>query len=164
MMTISQIKKVCDVACDRYGINFYLDININTRFTRTLGRVTYNIDANNRCKPTKFELSKQLLETSTDGQILDVVLHECAHFIAIELTGEPHHHDAYFKKICHTIGTSNDAPSTDDVNIKYRYDIFCKDCNKRIGGYSRMCATLRRLDECYCKNCKKSNLYYIQNW
>ena len=41
--------------------------------------------------------------------------------------------------------------------------VFCPKCGK-IGGYSRMCKTLKYIDQCYCKRCNNSSLTYVQNW
>ena len=39
-MTIQEIQKICILACAKYDMEFNIDITINARLTRTLGRVT----------------------------------------------------------------------------------------------------------------------------
>ncbi len=45
-----------------------------------------------------------------------------------------------------------------------KYVVYCPTCGEPIGSFSRMCATLKHLDECTCKRCGGGNLYYKQNW
>ena len=167
-MTMAEIRQLCVTACSKYNIEFRLDIEVNPRLTRTLGRVTQTC-AGGKWRPTKFELSQRLLDNGSNTAIRDVVLHECAHYIAVEVTRENHGHDAYFRSICHTLGTDNDqtqyrAWSLNDTIAKDKYTIRCTTCNEDRGGYARMCPTLKRLDECYCKKCGKFTLTYTQNW
>ena len=168
-MTVQEIQQICITACKKYNIEFNLTVTINGRLTRTLGRVISHCNDAGKWAPTAFELSRQLVETGTTESIVETVLHECAHYIAIATTGENHGHDAYFKNICHTIGTSNDkthyaAEYTKPAEERYKYAIYCKTCEDFRGGYNRMCKTLQNLNACYCKKCGKYTLTYIQNW
>jgi predicted SprT family Zn-dependent metalloprotease len=167
MMNINDMKILCETACRKYNIPFTLPIVINKRFTRTLGQVTFEQQASNFV-PIKFEISEALIDNCTDQQVKDVVLHECAHYIAAVVSNQNHGHDAYFKRICHTIGTTNDTATTKDTDLTERltkldkYTVYCPRCGA-IGGYQRMCSTLRYIKSCYCKKCKGYGLYYAEN-
>lgn len=169
MMNINDMKILCETACRKYNIPFTLPIVINKRFKRTLGQVTYEYQGQIKgVVPIKFEISEALLQSCPDNQVKNVVLHECAHYIAAIVTKENHGHDAYFKSICHTIGTTNDGTYYKDEEITKtlskldKYIIYCPKCGA-LGGYQRMCATLRNIESCYCKKCKSYGLYYTEN-
>lgn len=169
-MTMQEIQKICTLACAKYDVEFNVNITINARLTRTLGRVISEVQENGEWRPTKFELSKQLVEQGTEDTIRDVVLHECAHYIAIETSREAHGHDAYFRSICYRIGTTNDGMVTKDAKFKlpeekrHKYSVYCNHCNEFVGGFAKMCPTLKHIDECYCKRCGQYELTYKQNW
>lgn len=175
-MTITEMEQICAIACSKFNISFNIKITINSRLSRTLGRVI-SVKSPMGWKVTGFELSKHLYENGTEETIRETVLHECAHYIAITLTKEDHGHDRYFKNICHAIGTTNDKAQYDaqfkttEKKVEesaaggtYKYEVICPTCETIIGGYSRMCKTLQNLDSCYCKKCGSGKLYYIQNW
>ena len=145
-------------------------ITLNPKFTGTLGRVTleFNYDEN-RYYPTKVEFNKTFIENAPDNEIHDVILHEAAHFIVTARTGEDHKHDKLFKKVCLEIGGTNNTASTtapiDSIVSKvYKYTVVCPNCHKKLGGYSRMCKTLRNLNTCKCLYCNHIGLEMEKNW
>ena len=170
MYTLDKIKIQFKGICAKAGVSCNVPITINSRLTRTLGRVTNNyIGATDTWKPTKVEFSKQFIETSSDASIEDVIKHEAAHFIATSRTGENCGHNSYFKKVCAEIGTTNDGTTTKvertvDESSVYKYAIYCNTCDKVIDGKSRMCRTIKEIKFCTCKACNTSNLRVIQNW
>ena len=101
MYTLDKIENQFKGICAKAGISCNVPITINSRLTRTLGRVVINnsIGFIDTWKPIKVEFSKQFIETSSDASIEDVIKHEAAHFIATSRTGEDHGHNSYFKKI-----------------------------------------------------------------
>lgn len=171
-MTIEEMTKICKSACFCYDMTFDLKIELNARLTRTLGRVKLAAMPDGTWVPTQFEISKKAFEEATADSLRDIVLHECAHYIATKRTGQNHGHDEYFKNICRRIGTSAEnttikATFKKEDNIgkpAHKYSIFCKTCNKEIGNRDKMCPVLRDIDNCYCKKCGQYNLYYTQNW
>ena len=170
MYTLDKIEIQFKGICAKAGVSCNVPITINSRLTRTLGRVTNDyISAIDTWRPTKVEFSKQFIETSSDASIEDVIKHEAAHFIATSRTGKNCGHNSYFKKVCAEIGTTNDGTTTKvertvDESSLYKYAIYCDTCNKVIGGKSRMCRTIKEIKFCTCKTCNTSNLRVIQNW
>lgn len=164
----AEFREICRKAGAQSGLN--VPIRLNGRLTRTLGRVTQQYDDLEGCYvSTLIEFSKQLLETSSDKSIHDVIMHEAAHLIVTDRTGESRGHDAVFKAVCAEISTTNDKPATkvertvSDTQI-YKYSVYCPTCGKNIDGYTRMCKTLRNIGQYKCKNCGKGNLQVITNW
>lgn len=165
MYDLERLKKEFYEACESQGMTTKIPVLINPRLTRTLGRVTYSRDYfTNISTPTKVEFSKELLETSSDQSIRDVLLHESAHAIVTSLTGERHGHDSVFKDMCHKLGTNNDGTTTDverTQDLRSKYVLTCGECNKQYG-YSRMCSTVKNYKLCKCKCGGKLSL--TQNW
>ena len=137
-------------------------MRINTRLKTTLGQVCYVGN-----EPNRVEFSQQLLDTSTDEAVRQVLLHEAAHYIADMRDGISHGHDAYFRAICAEIGCTNDKTTYKVERLQgipsvYKYDVFCPNCG-RIKGYNRKTDILKRLDHCTCKRCGAKGLWYVQN-
>lgn len=163
---LNRVKLEVKETCRKAGIECDIPIRLNGRLTRTLGRV-HQEKKDGIWAPTSVEFSKQLLETSSDKSIRDVILHEYAHIIVTARTGEEHGHDATFKRVCAEIGTTNDGIATKVeriVEVHSKYEIFCPTCHKTLGGYSRMCKTIQNIEFCHCKLCGKGGLKVIQNW
>ena len=166
---LERVTKEFNAVCEKAGTPCKVPVTINGRLSRTLGRVCYTVNSTGYAKSTKVEFSRQLLETSTDESIRDVILHEAAHYILTERTHEEHGHDSMFKKVCAEIGTTNDKTTTKVERTVaeeslYKYIVYCPTCKKVVGGYRRMCKTLQNLDNCYCNLCKKDGLIMKQNW
>jgi len=166
MYDIDRVKKEFYEACRKGGMTRKIPISFNGRLTRTHARVISDWKGNDLI-PNRAEFSKQLIETATDDSIHQVILHEAAHAIVTELTREPHGHDAVFKRMCGKLDCSLDRASGEverHTEVKNKYDIYCDSCKEVIGGFSRMCRTVREVKYCTCKRCGKSNLRVIQNW
>ena len=135
---------------------------INGRLKRTLGRVTFMSGV---CVPTKIEFSKILIETGRDEDIINVIKHEYAHYYLLEATHVDHGHDAVFKRKCAEIGCTHDHTQNHvEMTAKYKYEVWCEDCDVCIGAYSRKCKTLDNIKFCTCGRCHGGNLKVIQNW
>ena len=168
MWTVEDIKARCQEMSDIVGDTFDCPVRINSRLTRTLGRVD-SIKCNGHWENEVLQISKQLLSTSTDECIKSVIDHEWAHYYATKSTGENHGHDTLFREICAKIGCTNDGTKTHvdrtvASNTIYKYQVYCSTCDDFIAGYSRMCSTLKNLKSCTCKKCHTNNLTLIQNW
>ena len=165
---LARVRTEFNEICRKAGTPCDVPISLNGRLTRTLGRVHHQLDATSGLwYSTSVEFSKQLLETSSDKSISDVIKHEAAHYIVTARTGESHGHDAAFKKVCAEIGTTNDGTTTKVeriVEVHSKYEVFCPTCNKMLGGFSRMCKTIQYIDTCTCKKCGNGGLKVIQNW
>lgn len=166
MWTVADITKECERISAKVGDTFNIPVKINGRLTRTLGRVIMR-KSNGVWIPELMEISKQLLETSTEESIISVIEHEWCHYYVTKETGEDHGHDAIFKATCARIGCANNKTKTKVervVEVHSKYEVYCGTCDKVIAEYSRMSKNLKRLDECHCNKCKTSNLKLIQNW
>ena len=149
--------------------NIDVPVIVNGRLTRTLGRVKYFGLGGDAYVAKSIEFSKALLEEGTDNDIINVIKHEYVHYYLVETTHENHKHDALFKRKCAEIGcthdkTQNALEADYGEKEKFKYEVWCGDCVKCIGTYSRMCKTLKNIRYCKCKNCGGSNLTVQQNW
>lgn len=166
--TIERITELCIDYCGRCGVEFNSPVVINGRLTKTLGRCFY-IRTGEVWNPSKIEISRQLLETSTDESIEEVIAHECAHYVTAALTHENHGHDATFKKYCALIGTTNDTTVYHDlersvpVDECYKYTVYCKECGKFVAGRSRACRITKEPWN-FFSNCCNGELEVKQNW
>jgi predicted SprT family Zn-dependent metalloprotease len=166
-LTVAEITEICQELSDKYDDTFDIPVTINKRFTSTFGRVLSEpiAEDNDYYQPIKLEISASFLQKATYDSIVSVIKHEWAHYYLIKSTGYPHGHDAKFKALCAEIdceGSATYIPETSAPLMKYT--VFCRTCNKEVGYYSRMCGTLKYLDECFCAKCGEKNLTYIQNF
>ena len=167
MWTIDRVKDELNNLCKADGLPaIQVPVRINGRLTRTLGRVRF---MRATCEPVGIEFARILLETGTDNDIMNVIKHEYVHYFFLVSKGEDHGHDAVFKKKCAEIGcehdkTMNRLEGGEDYDKKFKYEIFCPDCNETIGTYSRMCKTIRNIEYCHCGRCGCRFLNVIQNW
>jgi len=168
MWTIEKITELCTEYCGKAGIKFNSPVVINGRLTRTLGRCFYERKGE-VWNPVKIEISRQLLETSTDESIEAVIAHECAHYVTCAITHENHGHDATFKYYCVIIGTNNNMTHYDNLERTkknediYKYTMYCSKCDKFVGGRSRTCAVIKNPENYYTKCCNAA-LKVIKNW
>ena len=166
--TVERIEELCIEYCGRCRVEFSSPVIINGRLKSTLGRCTHT-KINGEWQPTKIEISRQLLETATDQCIMDVIAHECAHYVAAYLTCEMHGHDATFKRYCAMIGTSNDTPCFENLQRKvsneetYKYTLYCTKCGKFVCGRHRACTVTKRPLDCRT-NCCNAPIKVRKNW
>lgn len=172
--TIDRIKGELQKLCAADHIVLDVPVNINSRITRTLGRVKYNY-YNGAYYPTAIEFSQKFLVNSTDNDIINVIKHEYVHFflLAIEPCEKPGH-DAAFKRKCAEIGCTHihaqnhlesyAADTAIEAKAKTKYEVWCADCDEMIATYSRKCKTINNLSSCKCAKCGSRNLSLIQNW
>lgn len=144
-------------------------ITANGRLSTTLGRVKFTSLRGTVLSVNAIEFSAALLENGTDNDIINVIKHEYAHYYLFVTTGEKHGHDAMFKRKCAEINCTHDGAKNDleagyTKKEKYKYEVYCVDCIKMIGGYSRMCKTLKNLSSCRCGKCGGNHLVIKQNW
>ena len=168
MWTIERVRKELDTLAKADGITIDVPVSANGRLRTTLGRVR---SYRSTCLPISIEFSQKLLNEGTDNDILNTVKHEYVHYFLLVTTGENHGHDYMFKAKCAEIGcthnkTRNDIESEEMMapTAQSKYEVYCPDCNETIGTYSRMCKTLRNLDNCSCGICGGKALKMIQNW
>lgn len=169
MWTVEKIVNICEAACAKCDVDFIGSVIINGRLKKTLGRC-HNEMINGILYPTKIEISKTLLELAEDSMIIDVILHECAHYIVTAITHERHGHDAVFKHYCLKIGTNNYNATTkisystkDGHKTYFKYSIYCKKCGQLVDNRSRACK-ITKYPAYYYSKCCGSPLKVEQNW
>lgn len=164
-MEITRVREICYIKAREFGFNLYCPIEVNTRFRKTLGRVSYDEYG----ELEKIEFSAQLLEYGEEHSIMDTILHELAHAFVYLETGEHHGHDAAFRAMCHRLGTLDDRMYAKNlVYIKpqdemYKYTIRCSCCGKVIGHRSRAC-NVTKYPENYYSKCCNASLEVTQNF
>lgn len=171
MMTIDEIRKECVDTFKKANVDFEkqnIRLSLNGRLSRTLGKCKF-LRCGSKITVTDIEISRKFAEMSDAKTIVDVIRHECAHALAIILSGESHGHDSYFKQICHMIGTYNDGTCTDitgslnDEDNFYKYIVYCPTCNKTLAKYHRISNVIKNIDNYKCKDCG-SKIAYRQNF
>lgn len=168
MWTVERITELCVEYCGRCGVEFNSPVVINSRLTTTLGRCTYR-KSNSLWNPTKIEISKRLLETSTDHSIEEVIAHECAHYVTCAITHEDHGHDVIFRFYCDMIGTTNSSTTYDNLERVrpneeiYKYTLYCSECGRFLTGKSRACKMTMN-PRSYITKCCGASLKVLQNW
>lgn len=166
MLTENELTKMCNEICNSVGYNFTIPVKINKRLTRTLGRViatSYNGYLTNKC----LELSYQFLYSATLDAIMDVLKHECCHFLVTEMTHKHHGHDYMFKEVCARIGCTNDKatynPEIQREEKEFKYTVKCTKCNKTVAMYMRAGKVIKNPDRYSCKLCG-GDIIAIQNF
>ena len=157
MFTVEELTKECNKIFKGAGVSLPgLEIKINGRLKRVLGRCKYNTRCG-RSVPYCIEFSRDLLETATPHSIMEVLRHECAHAITTARTGERHGHDKVFKAVCSEIGTANDGTYYDDIERTvdmdqvYKYIVVCKNCGAVLGHYYRAGKIVKHPELYTCK-------------
>lgn len=140
--TLLKVKKELQEISDKYDDTFSIPVSINGRLTKTLGRVMHKRVLDD-IFPESMEISKQLLETTTDADIIGVIKHEWAHYYITKITKENHGHDVMFKALCAEIGTHGTTSIKVEtiVAIESKYELICPCCGKTVARYTRKCKT-----------------------
>lgn len=162
MWTIDRVIDELNKLAAADNIIMDVPIKVNGRLSRTLGRVHFN---RTTCCPMKIEFSRALLENGTDNDIINVIKHEYVHYFLLSTTAEDHGHDYMFKAKCAEIGCEHDKTHNGlEREQRYKYEIWCLDCNAIIGTRSRKCKLIDNIEYCQCGRCNGANLKVIQNW
>ena len=171
-LSTARIKKECEDTFKKAGLvfnDYNIKISINGRLTKTYGRCKYGWKAENASViPAELEFSRQLIETTIDEDVIDIIRHECAHAIACIETGNKQGHNEIFRQICVKVDCTRDGRSSKVQRIVkedtlYKYALYCSGCGKYIGNRSRSCKVTNHPDQ-YISNCCGSKLKVIQNW
>lgn len=169
MITIEEITKICENICADAGYDFTIPVKINKRLTKTLGRVHWIRKPDGNVYSTLMEFSNLFLETSTEHSILEVIKHECAHYLVIAETYESHGHDQVFKEMCARINCTNDGTHYNTIERTvpedkiYKYIVTCKSCHSIVGKYQRAGKVIKHPENYHCTYCH-GNLKVTQNW
>lgn len=163
-MEITRVREICYTKAREFGFRLYCPIEVNTRFSRTLGRVSWNEFG----ELEKIEFSSTMLKTGTEEAIIATILHELAHAFVFLETGEIHGHDKVFREMCKRLGTIEDRATSKYFNgadepVEHKYSIYCSCCGKLVANRSRACQ-LTKTPENYLSNCCKASLRVEQNY
>lgn len=163
-MELKQIKAILEDLSTRHNDNFDIEVSINGRLTKTLGRVMNTISGE-VCTPVKMEFSKQMLESIVEEDIISIIKHEWAHYFLNKTTKRNQGHNAMFKQLCDSIGchgtTTIEIERTKE--IKYKYTITCKECGAVVANYNRKCKTTEN-PQWYKSKCCGGHLNVVQNY
>lgn len=164
MYNINAVREKCQQLSAAVGDEFDIPVVLNKRLTRTLGQVVQDQEGE-KWYSTSLEISKTFLSVANEEDFKNVIEHEWVHYYLTKVTGKLHGHDAEFKKMCARIGCTHDSKTlATELELPYKYTIHCHSCGKDIGGFSRMCYTLKHLEEYQCEKCGSKDLSYKQNW
>ena len=169
--TVEIITALCVEYCAKCGVEFNAPVSINPALTRALGRCFIRATARTGWRPYKMEFSQTMLKIGTDECIKNVIMHECAHYVATYITRENHGHDAIFKAYCAQIGTTNDGTQFFNFETKpnvkmdaiWRYTMYCEKCGDFLGGRARNSKTLQNIHQ-YHSNCCHAPVILKKNW
>lgn len=165
MWTIEKVREELDKLAAADGLGYIkVPVTVNSRLTATLGRVKYMGLGNKTYIAKSIEFSKELLETGTDNDVMNVIKHEYVHYFLVETTNVNHGHDHVFKDKCKAIGCEHIKTHNPLENEgRFKYEVWCEECGL-VATYSRMGKILKNLNDCRCGKCKKPGLKMIQNW
>lgn len=136
MLSELEITKICQKICAEAGYDFNIPVKINKRLKTTLGRV-FSVTSgcnDNKIYNDSMEFSYQFLLNAETCSIMEVIQHECAHYLVTEETHERHGHDAVFKAMCKRIGCTNDGSIYKNLKTNtpseklYKYFVICDKC------------------------------------
>ena len=138
MYTLGRLTKEVNDVCHENGVKGNVSVEINGRLRTTLGRCDMKCYVGGTV-PYKIEFSKNFIETATDEQIHEVLLHEATHYIVTYCTKEHHGHDAVFKEYCKKTHCTNDKGVYSEIIYKpqWKYEAICSKCGKTTGRWMR---------------------------
>lgn len=154
-MGLEEVKKIFTKTAEKAGCAIVCPITFNGRFKNVTGRVSYT--SNGRL-PSKVEFSKRYFESESYEKCVQVIKHECAHYIVIMRTHESHNHDEVFRAVCKEIGCTltgeyAEIETPSDAIVSYKWEIRCSKCGKIIRKYKRLPAKFNNLNgftSCCC--------------
>lgn len=163
MYTLERIKNEFDAALASQGVKRNSKIELNPRLRTCLGRVMYHYNSQGGFTPFEVQFSKNYIESATDENIHQTILHEAAHYIvAKQNPAERHQHDATFRAMCAELGCTFNRAKTNveyteqglkSMQSSYKYFIYCKDCGKLVAQYKTKCKTVQHPEYYTCGCC-----------
>lgn len=142
----------------------WFPVEINPRLRTTCARVLYN--SRNKAEDVKcLQISKRYLETASDEEIEQTLLHEIIHC----LLSCNDAHGPKFKQYCKLFNLSPSnwgpihTPEKDEGHKKT--EVVCNECGHVIVGYDRF--TQKRKQEAKflaCPHCYSTDTSVIRNW
>ena len=135
-----------------------IPITIKKGVYRTVGSYWY---PTNDYPGGRIEIS-QVIQTSTKEEAFNVLRHEIAHYAGFMANGRKGtgHCAKEFRDACRKLGCS---PSAKDkyVNIKYKYECYCKKCGKFIAGVEKRVGWVHRPGD-FNSNCCDASIRVIE--
>lgn len=154
---INKLKELSENKGDKFNI----EVEINGRLTRTLGRVVSH-RINGYVKPVKLEISKRALIICSKRELDSIIGHEWCHYYISKTTGKAHGHDKMFKMLCHEIGIHGGSEifvdRLSEVNErKIKYETKCTHCGGTTGRYCVRAGVVKN-PELYSSGCCGANI------
>lgn len=137
---------------ENYGIDFNIDITINNRLSRSLGRYVWYRSGN---KLPKVEVSRKLMKYGHDDVVMGVLKHELIHYALHKLNKPYKDGQTYFENEL----KKHNAPSTDYYyNLGEGAIVSCNSCNNETITFNK--SAMRNFND-YRTKCCKSGLTHI---
>lgn len=151
MIDLSLATNFCKDVCAKCNIDFTIPIVVNNRLTSTIARITYS----DISTPSELQLSRTFIENADAAAAHEILIHECAHYIACKKTGIRQGHNGYFKSIVSFLG-GNASAATYKMFYKpsaYKYTVYCPNCGF-LFGVNRRTKIINNISLYRCKKCK----------
>lgn len=155
---------------EKAGVKFTVELKINGRLTKSLGRCQAIITQNSitgeitKVNPIGIDISKKFLEIATPEEIIGVLAHEFAHYCTYKKVGLHDHNTLEFTMFCKMLNTTH-APSMSTKNkIRNKYDVYCSCCNKHLLGKTTARAEVIKYPKHYKSKCCNSELKVVKNY
>lgn len=158
-MTINGVQVLVNEIMKKCGVNTPVQVTVNNRFSNVLGKALCKVDWRNRCTyDYRIQICGAYLRVAADEDLMQTVLHECAHIIDYARNPmQKHSHDYAFKCICAEIGCKeNQAQHSHFVEMDWRYIVKCPDCG-RTKGYMRQCGITKNPELYRCSHCSNNH-------
>lgn len=161
-------QKIVNDILSNNGFDFEVPVSINGRLSTTLGRARFSVNPNTgRYRAVDIELSKNLLLTAKDEDIINIIKHECAHIIIQHGATQNYGHNNKFKEVCARLNCSFDEPACAPQIANYdnfKYVMECKNCGHK-EGFARKRKFFDVINLCVCSSCRATRSLSIrQNW
>lgn len=151
MIDLTLATNFCKELCAKCNVDFTIPITINNRLTSTIARITYK----DISTPSELQLSRAFLENANATDAHEILIHECAHYIACKQTGMRQGHNNHFRSIVSFLGGNATSASykTSYKPSAYKYAVYCPKCGFLFGA-NRRTKTINNISTYICKNCK----------
>ena len=168
MLSILDLKAECIRLSKENGDVFNVPVVLNGRLRTTLAQCKSTRSAiTGLLQPKVIEVSKWAMQELTDEELIDIIRHEWSHYYLAKTDPASHHgHDNVFRDLCKKVNcdhsATRDTEGTEERK-KHKYTVFCPKCGE-IGGYDRMCKTLKNIQYAEHTKCGSTGLTYEVNW
>lgn len=150
------------------GFEQEVPVSVNERLSSTLGRACFTRNRSTGLwRVVRIELSKSLLRTAKEEDVINIIKHECAHVIIQHGATQDYGHSKKFKEVCARLNCPFDEPACAPQIANYdnfKYVLECKSCGHK-DGFARKREFFDMIKFCICPSCGVlGSLSIKQNW